>query len=348
MRYVPIFCLQEGMQIGRNIYSNDGTVLLAKDVRLTDEYIKGLGKLGISGVYIEDTLSHDIQIKSVISDELRIQAVKSIKGIYNSPDNVSYTINTVENLARNIIYEILNNKNIMVNMIDIKTFDDYIYSHSVNVAVLSSVVGIAMHLENSKVEKLTASALLHDLGKVFISKDVLNKVGNFTPEEERIYKTHPEKGYRYIKQYYNIAVTTYVGILQHHERFDGKGYPDGKKGEEISRFGRILSVCDAYDNLVTEIPNRKAYLPSDAIEYIMANNGQIFDPKVVKLFLRRVAPYPLGTILKLSNGKRVIVIDNNEECTSRPKVRDLEDNSEFDLTYDKNFSNVTIVGVENI
>ncbi|MBV7274056.1 HD-GYP domain-containing protein [Clostridium thailandense] len=348
MRYVPIFCLQEGMQIGRNIYSNDGTVLLAKDVRLTSEYIKGLSKLGISGVYIEDNLSHDIQIKSIISDELRIQAVKSIKGIFNSTDNVSYNINTVENLAKNIMHEILNNKNVMVNMIDIKTFDDCIYSHSVNVAVLSSVIGISMHLENSKVEKLTASALLHDLGKVFISKDVLNKVGNFTPAEEKVYKSHPEKGYRYIKQYYNIAVTTYVGILQHHERFDGKGYPDGKKGEEISRFGRILSVCDAYDNLVTEIPNRKAYLPSDAIEYIMANNGQIFDPKIVKLFLRRVAPYPLGTILKLSNGKRVIVIDNNEECSSRPKVRDLEDNTEFDLTYDKNFSNVTIIGVENI
>lgn len=349
MRYVPIFCLQEGMQIGRNIYSSDGAVLLAKDVRLTDEYIKSLDKLGVSGVYIEDTLSHDIQIKSVISDELRIQAIKSIKGIYNSPENVSRTINTVENLAKSIIYEILNNKNIMVNMIDIKTFDDYIYSHSVNVAVLSSVVGIAMHLEGTKIEKLTASALLHDLGKVFIPKEVLSKIDNFTAEEEKIYKSHPEKGYRYIKQYYNnIPVTTYVGILQHHERFDGKGYPDGKKGEDISMFARILSVCDAYDNMATESPNKKACLPSDAIEYIMANNGQIFDPKIVKIFLRRVAPYPLGTILMLSNGKRAIVIGNNEECSSRPKVRDLEDNTEFDLTYDKNYKNVTIVGVEKI
>lgn len=348
MRYVPTFCLKEGMQIGRNIYSVDGTVLLAKDVRLTDEYIKGLEKLGVSGVYIEDTISHDIQIKSVISDELRMHAVKSIKGVYNSLESVSHTMNTVENLARSIMYEILNNKNIMVNMIDIKTFDDYIYSHSVNVAVLSSVIGIAMHLEGTKIEKLTASALLHDLGKVFIHKDVLSKMGNFTEAEEILYRSHPEKGYRYIKQYYNIPVTTYVGILQHHERFDGKGYPDGKKGEDISKFARILSVCDAYDNIVTESPNKKACLPSDAIEYIMANNGQRFDPKVVKVFLKRVAPYPLGTILLLSNGRRAIVIGNNEECSSRPKVRDLEDNTELDLTYDQNYKNVTIVGVENI
>lgn len=348
MRYVPIYCLREGMRLGRNIYSSDGVTLLSKDVRLTDEYIKSLEKLGVNGVYIEDTVSHDIAIKSVISDELRVQAVKSIKGIYNDPANVSNSITTVENLAKSIICEILNNKNIMVNMVDIKTFDDYIYSHSVNVAVLSSVIGMAMHLESTKIEKLTASALLHDIGKVFMPKDIVNKVEKLTKEEEKLYRSHPEKGYRYIKQHYTVPVTTYVGILQHHERYDGYGYPDGKKGEEISKFGRVLCLCDAYDNLVSERPNKKAYLPSDAIEYIMANNGQIFDPKLVKIFLRRVAPYPLGTILKLSNGERVIVIGNNEECSTRPTVRNLENNTVYDLTYDKKLKNVTIIGVENI
>lgn len=348
MRYVPIYCLREGMRLGRNIYSSDGVTLLTKDVRLTDEYIKSLEKLGVNGVYIEDTVSYDIAIKSVISDELRVQAVKSIKGIYNDPSNVSNSITTVENLAKSIIYEILNNKNIMVNMVDIKTFDDYMYSHSVNVAVLSSVIGMAMHLDNTKIEKLTASALLHDIGKVFMPKDIVNKVEKLTKEEEKLYKSHPEKGYRYIKQYYTVPVTTYVGILQHHERYDGYGYPDGKRGEEISKFGRVLCLCDAYDNLVSERPNKKAYLPSDAIEYIMANNGQIFDPKLVKIFLRRVAPYPLGTILKLSNGERAIVIGNNEECSTRPTVRNLENNTVYDLTYDKKLKNITIIGVENI
>lgn len=347
MRYVPIYCLHDGMKLGRNIYSSDGITLLSKDVRLTDEYIKSLEKLGVNGVYIEDNVSHDIAIKSIISDELRVQAIKSIKGIYNDPDNVSNSITTVESMAKSIIGEILNNKNIMINMVDIKTFDDYMYSHSVNVAVLSSVIGMAMHLENSKIEKLTASALLHDIGKVFIPKSIINKNERLTDEEEKLYKSHTEKGYRYIKQHYNIPVTTYVGILQHHERYDGYGYPDGKRGEEISKFGRILSVCDAYDNLVSEKPNKKAYLPSDAIEYIMANNGQIFDPKVVKVFLKRVAPYPLGTIIKLSNGEKAIVIGNNEECSTRPMVRNIETNTVYDLTFDTKLKNVTIISVEN-
>lgn len=348
MRYVPTFCLREGMQLGKNIYSSEGVTLLAQDVILTSEYIQGLVKLGINGVYIEDTISRDIQVKNVISDELRIKAVKSIKEIYNNYGNVTGVLNTVERLARSIMFEILNSKSIMVNMIDIKTFDDYIYSHSVNVAVLSSVVGLAMHLDTRKIERLTASALLHDLGKVFIPKEVLDKKDDLTEKEIALIKSHSEKGYRYIKQHHNIPVTTYVGVLQHHERYDGKGYPDGKKGEDISKFGRIIAICDAYDNLVGEKPDKPAYIPSEAIEYIMANNGQIFDPKVVRTFLRRVAPYPLGSILRLSNGERVIVIENNEECCIRPKVRNIENDEVYDLTYDWNLRNVTIVEVEKV
>lgn len=348
MRYIPTFCLREGMKIGKNIYSSDGIVLIAKGVILNDEYIQGLVKVGVNGVYIEDNLSHDILVKNVISDELRIHAIKSVKSIYNNPRDISKTINTVEYLAKSIILEILNNKNIMINMIDIKTFDNFIYSHSVNVAVLSSVVGMGMYLDNKKIEKLVASALLHDIGKVFISRDLLNKEGKLTEKEVALIRSHAEKGYRYIKQYYSIPVTSYVGILQHHERFDGKGYPDGKKREDISLFGRILCICDAYDNLISEKANKTAFIPSDAIEYIMANNGQIFDPKIVKVFLRRVAPYPLGSILRLSNGKRVIVIENNEYCSIRPKVRNLENDQIYDLTYDSNMKNVTVVSVENI
>ncbi|MDW8802291.1 HD-GYP domain-containing protein [Clostridium sp. A1-XYC3] len=347
MRYVPTFCLHEGMKLGRNIYSSDGIVLLAKDVILNNEYIQGLVKVGVNGVYIEDTVSHDIIVKNVISDELRIHAVKSMKNLYNQPGDIAKTLNTVEYLAKSIILEIVNNKSIMINMVDIKTFDDYIYSHSVNVAVLSSVIGIAMHLDNRKIEKLVASALLHDIGKVFIPISLLNKEEQLTKEEETLIHSHAEKGYRYIKQHYNIPVTTYVGILQHHERFDGKGYPDGKKGEDISQFGRIICLCDAYDNLISEKADKKAYIPSDAIEYIMANNGLIFDPKLVKVFLRRVAPYPLGSILRLSNGEKVIVIENNEHCSTRPKVRNLENNKIYDLTYDTNLKNITIIAVEN-
>lgn len=348
MRYIPVLCLKEGMKLGKNIYSTEGVVLLAEDVILTEEYIASLIKIGVNGVYIDDNISSDIVVQNIISDELRIEAIKSIKSIYNNSRNIGRTINMVENIAKSIMFEILRNKNIMINMIDIKTFDDYMYTHCLNVGVLAAVVGVGLNLDTKKIEKLTAAGLLHDIGKVFIAKDVLNKTEKLTEEEEKLVESHAELGYRYIKQYYTIPVTSYVGVLQHHERFDGKGYPDGKKGDGISQFGRIICLCDAYDKLVTEAPTRKACIPSEAIEYIMANNGQMFDPKLVKIFLRRVAPYPVGSILRLSNGEKVIVIENNEECSIRPKVRNVETQEVYDLTYDWNLRNVTIVAVENM
>jgi HD-GYP domain-containing protein (c-di-GMP phosphodiesterase class II) len=337
------------MILGKNIYSQDGAVLLAKDVSITKEYIDNIKKLVINGAYIEDNISENISIQSVISDELRVKAVKSIRQLYNNPNTITKSIETVENISKNIISELMKSKSVMINMIDIKTFDDFMFSHSVNVAVLSAVIGIAMNLEESKLEKLVASAMLHDIGKVFISKDILYKIEKLTEEEEELIKSHPEKGYRYIKTHHSnsIAVTSYVGILQHHEHFDGTGYPDKKRGEKISLFGRMIGLCDAYDNLISERPDRQAYSPSDAIEYIMAHNGSIFDPKLVRVFLRKVAPYPVGTVLKLSNGKKAIVMENNEECSTRPVVRLLEGGSMLNLTHDWNCRNITIVGVEN-
>ncbi|MCY6959387.1 HD-GYP domain-containing protein [Clostridium brassicae] len=328
MRFVPANCLREGMKLGRNVYSNDNVVLLAKDVILTEKYIKDIHKLVINGVYIEDALSENIRIENIISEGLRINAVKSIKKIYNNPKNIGKTLDSVEHIAKNMMHEILNSKSIMINMIDIKTYDDYMYSHSVNVGVLCAVMGIGLNLEETKIQKLITSALLHDIGKVFIPKEVIDKKENLTNEEKKIIQSHSEKGYRYIKQHYNVPITSYVGILQHHERYDGKGYPDGKKAEAISIFGRIIRICDAYDNLITETPTKKAYLPSDAIEYIMAYNGTIFDPKLVKIFLKKVAPYPLGTIVILSNGKKGIVVKNNEECSTRPIIKLIPDEDE--------------------
>lgn len=348
MRYVSSYCLRENMKLAKNIYSDDERILLASNVLLTKDYIESLQKLGISGVYIEDEISENIIIKNIISDHLRIEAVKAIKEVYNNPNSLIKSIDKIESIAIKIMDEILSSKNIMINMIDMKTFDNYMYYHSVNVAVLSTVIGISLNFEKSKLEKLVSAALLHDIGKIFISKDILSKEEKLTKEENDILKMHSEEGYKYIKNHYNIPVTAYVGILQHHERYDGKGYPDGKKGNDISQFGRVISICNVYDNLISKTPSKEACIPSEAIEYIMANSGTEFEAGLVNIFLKKVCPYPIGTILRLSDGRQAIVIENNEECSMRPKVRIINEGKILDLTYDSNNRNITIIGVEDI
>lgn len=348
MRYVSSYCLRENMKLAKNIYSDDERILLATNVVLTKEYIESLHKLGIGGVYVEDEVSENINVKNVISDHLRIEAVKAIKEVYNNPNSLIKSIDKIESIAMKIMEEILGSKNIMINMIDMKTFDNYMYYHSVNVAVLCAVIGISLNFEKSKLEKLISAALLHDIGKVFIHKEILNKKEKLTKEENDIVKTHSEEGYKYIKNHYSIPVTAYVGILQHHERYDGKGYPDGKKGNDISHFGRIISICNVYDNLISKTPSKEASIPSEAIEYIMASSGTEFDSELVNIFIKKVSPYPIGTILKLSDGKQAIVMENNEDCSMRPKVRIIDTGKILDLTYDSENRNITIIGVENI
>jgi HD-GYP domain-containing protein (c-di-GMP phosphodiesterase class II) len=344
MRFVPSHCLQENMVLAKNIYSYEGIVLLAADVSLTKEYIDSIKKLSINGVYIKDDISKEIEIRNIISEKLRIEAVKSISLMYT--DTSKLILNRIEMIVERILGEVLSNRSLMVNMIDIKSFDDYIFTHAVHVAILSLIIGISLNLDSKQLKRLTMGALLHDIGKVFIPKEILNKDEDITDEEKVILKKHPELGYKYIKKYYSFPPTAYIGILQHHERYDGNGYPDQKSGDGISIFGRIICICNVYDNLISEKPNKKAYLPSDAIEYIMGNSGMIFDPKLVKIFIKKVAPYPLGTIIKLSNGEKAIVIENNENCSMRPKVKNLEGDKIYDLTYDSDLKNITIVGVE--
>ncbi|OYP31617.1 phosphohydrolase, partial [Lachnotalea glycerini] len=238
------------------------------------------------------------------------------------------------------------------NMVDLKIYDDYTYYHSVNVAILSLIVGNALKFHRAMLIQLGMAAILHDIGKKFTPIEILSKPGMLTDEEFDIIKEHPTNGYHFIKRFFpSISSATYVGILQHHERYDGSGYPSGAQGEGISLLGRILAVCDVYDALVSDRPYHKAYLPSEALEFIQGGSGSMFDPAIVITFCYKVASYPLGTAVTLSNGEVGIVVENYEEFNTRPKVKIVKNNivtHYIDLKSDYNARNITIVGIANL
>lgn len=355
MRFVPAFCLREGMVLGDNLYNNYGELMLAGGTVLTKEYVNAIQRLQYNGVYIEDDISKDVHILNIISDNVRAKTVKGIKDVFihfEKGDSKAAKTNMkkVKQQVENIVDEIFANRHLMVNMVDMKVFDDYTYYHSVNVAVLSIVLGVALKMDRNELCNLGFGALLHDIGKVFINREILNKKGKLTPAEFEEIKTHSLLGCNHVKKGYGVTASAYMGILDHHERYDGGGYPNNLKGQDISWFGRIISIADVYDALTSDRPYRKALLPSDAMEYIMASNNTQFDPKVVEVFVRKIAPYPIGTCVKLSNGLTGIVVENYESFSMRPRIRVFMDNDrdvepyEIDLT-DKSMLNVTIVKV---
>lgn len=345
------------MILGKSIYDKSGIKLLNHGNTVTAEYLDRILSLGYSGLYIDDELSNDFTIDSIVIDHMRHEAIRSLKNIFvaspsSDPSEYQDEINFLSASLIRIVDEIIATQDIIVNMIDLKIYDDYTYFHSVNVAVLALIVGNALKFHKVLLVQLGMSAMLHDIGKKFTPIEILSKPGKLNTIEFDIIKEHPSNGYHFIKKnFLNISATTYIGILHHHERYDGSGYPAGIEGNDITIFGRILAVCDVYDALVSDRPYHKAYLPSDALEFIQGGSGTMFDPNIVLAFSRKVASYPLGTAVTLSNGQVGIVVENYEEFNMRPKIKIIKNNvvsHYLNLKSDYDARNITIVGLADL
>lgn len=331
MRYVSIDKIEPGMILAKSVYDEANRVLLGATSVLTTDFIKKLSVRGFQGLYIDDELSKGIDIEEVISVELRNRGVKSLREC-----NIDESLE----VAKCIVDQIINSKTISLDLVDLRTFDDYTYRHSVNVAVLCTVIGMGMSLKHKDLIDLCAAAIFHDLGKLQIPSEILNKPERLTKEEYEIMKQHPVLSYNLIKGRWDISARTKAGVLYHHENEDGTGYPSGLLSHQILLFAKIIHVADVYDALTAKRPYKKPYALSEAAEYLMAGYGAMFDKTVIDAFLKFVPIYPKGMEVKLSDGRRGIVIENTRH-TLRPIVR-LMDGSRINLNDGMRYCNITL------
>ena len=354
MRFIAASCLREGMRLARPLYRNVDTMLSA-GVVLNERYINSIQRCGYSGVYIDDDLSADLEIGMAISDELRHETTKSLSKIIDiaaSGGSGSAKVPDIGKSVENIVDELFSNRDIMINMLDLSSYDNYTCSHSLNVAILSIVLAMGMGFPRSEAVGIGAGAILHDIGKVFVNKSILQKNGPLTNEEFALIKKHPKDGFDYISKRYHIPLRHCETILDHHEKFDGSGYPNGKKGREISLFGRLCAVADVYDALASKRPYRDAIPPCECVEYIMGGSDTLFDPRVVDIFVQRIAPYPVGTSVKLSNGWVGLVVENYVSYSLRPKLRIYEQDgvrvTPFEISLKDDFSYLSVTITEAV
>lgn len=354
MRYIPINLVEEGMVVAKTIFNEQGAILLNSNSTLTRRIISRLEFLGYKGLIIEDEISKDLEYKeNFVSQEVKFSMAKRlnkalISGLH-SRDNFSDEIDSLKEMIKEIVEGMFSERQLNLNLLELKMFDNYTYFHSVNVAIIS--LAIAYHLRLNKEEMLAVgvSSLLHDIGKICVSKEILNKPGKLTSEEYDIMKTHSKKGYEMLNKNNSIPTKVAVAVLSHHEHYDGSGYPNGLSGEKIILFGRIICIADVYDALTSDRPYRNACSVLESIEYIMANSGTQFDPRLVKLFTSKVYPYPVGSSVKLSNGETGLVIENSAEFCLRPKIKILESPNDeiIDLMSDKRYLSVLINGLND-
>ena len=326
MRLVPVEDIKPDMKLARSIRHKDN-VLLNTGVKNLHRYKEKIKSIGINYVYIEDKYSADIKIDYVIKDELREKGQSRIRSFMEDIKfNKSINVGQIKDTVADIVDDILNNSdNIIVNMLDIKNYDDYTYEHSVNVAVYTIILGKSLNYSRNDLNKLGMGAIMHDVGKILIPPKILFKEDKLTNEEYEIVKEHSELGYDYIKDTREISQVSKEAILSHHERLDGSGYPRNLKDEEIHEFAKIVAVTDVYDALTSDRTYRKRWPTHEAISFIMSNSDQKFDNYFVEKFIRNLAIYPNGTMVKLSDGRKAIVKEQNGNYPTRPVLRVIED-----------------------
>ena len=351
MRRISVERLNEGMVLAKTLYSIDGNILLNSGIKLKESYISKFREIGIGEIYINDNLSSDIVIKDVISDETRFEARMAVK---KAMDNVingnNMDIKPVRNVVGKIVEELLSVQDAVINLQDIKTLDNYTFSHSASVCVLSAVTGISMGYDGNKLRELCLGALLHDIGKTKIPNEILNKPGPLTDVEYEMIKKHSRFGYDILKQSSDISAYTSYVALTHHKKYNGEGYPLGLKGKAIHEFSRIVSIADVYDAMTSNRVYRRRLNISEVVEYIVSLGDCQFDYEIVKKMMGHISVFPLGSYLTLSTGETAIVVDNNKKYPNRPVVRLIKDPNgveyekfnEIDLT---SYNNITITDV---
>ena len=322
MRYVALKNVEPGMCLAYDLFDSLGRTLIGGRCQLTETYIERLEEYGFDGIYIEDRLAEGIDIDSVISPRLRMEGQVSVR---------EQNIDRCHGIASKIVDEILEHGVVSLDMTDLRAYDDYTYAHSVNVAVVSCVIGMGMQLDEVSLKNLVMAGLLHDMGKLQIPDEILNKPGCLTPEEYHIMKSHATLSYELISERWDISAYVKTAVLFHHENVDGSGYPQGLDGSQQTLLTKILHVADVYDALISRRPYKKPYSPYEALEYMMGGCGIMFDQKVVEALMQYVPLFPKGTDIMLSDGQLGIIFENSGIHNLRPIVR-LFDGELMDLT----------------
>ncbi|MFC4809266.1 HD-GYP domain-containing protein [Paenibacillus sp. GCM10023250] len=334
MRLLPVQLCQPGMRLAKKIYSEEGLVLLGADVELTQKLITRLYECGIHFVYIQDPRTADLVVPDLISEETRRRALTEIRtnfrNLMDRPNRKSgvtypYIGKAFRQVMGMVIDDLTGQKDAMVMLMNMGIVDNYLYHHSLNVAVYSTVLGIANGYTRDELMTLGLGAVLHDIGKTQINVNILKKEAQLSREEYEEMKRHTERGFHLLKDEPNIPLLAAHCAYQHHERLDGSGYPRGIRGEQIHEYAKWIGIVDSYDAMTTARIYRDPMLPHEAAESLYAGSGTLYEQRMLQLFRDKLAIYPLGISVKLQTGERGVVVDIHSSCPHRPVVRVLSD-----------------------
>ena len=341
MQRVSVGFLEAGMVAARNVHSAEGRLLVTKDTVLSEAMVTNIQKTTLGSIYVRNPLFQDIEAEEVVTEDNRRKAVMALKSAVTAYQKTKVLdIQPLKKVLRDLVVEIIRNRDSMIHQLDMRTLQDYVYAHSVNTCVLSVLIAVNLDYPEAKLTDLALGTMLHDIGMMMLPDALLLKMGNLSPEESKQVQQHPEDGFNILRTVREIPITVAHIAYQHHERVDGKGYPRNLTADKILEFAKVAAVADTFDALVSDRPYRKGMVPHEAYEVMMALADSYVDRDILHLFLTHVAIYPVGAVVQLDNGQYGVVTKVLPRLQTRPQVRLLTDRqgallseqTEIDLT----------------
>lgn len=322
MRRVPLSMISADMQLAVPIYHKN-RLLLKEGTGELNRYIGSLKQLGITSVYIKDELGQGIEIDDAVSEKARVRCKEALNStIVSLQTNGSIQDVDLVGSINYLLDEILNRKDILISLIDIGTTDDNTLVHSVNMTIYALLIGKRLGYSRLQMQRLAEGCILHDIGKVLLDSNILYKPDKLTNLEYEYVKQHTTKGYELLKRNPIMTELSRIICLSHHERLDGSGYPHALKRDEIHEFARIAAIADVYDAVTSERCYHKEKSVFEAVNILMQEACmKRLDAELIALFLKDIAVYPNGSLIKLSDETYAVVKDQNPEMPFRPIVR---------------------------